>query len=258
MEPLKTFLAWLLSPVVIGLGLQLLGFLPARRRGKIASRAFLVAGTAVLVLSSFPILTWSANRGRELSHPPFTPSALPNSAAPALVVVLGSGFHPDPSLPATARLDRTFTARLLEGVRVHRQLPDSRLLVSLPGEVGTVDEKRETLDELATILRLDSSRIHLLSNARSTLDEAILTADLLRAGETVIVATSAGHMPRALKIFAACGLEPIAAPTDFRHPRPGSPDDQPLRRWIPSLDGYVETEDWLYETSASLSAELGI
>ena len=54
----------------------------------------------------------------------------PCGRVPAYVVVLGSGYHPRAGLPVTAALDATGVVRLTEGVRLLRQLPDARLVVS--------------------------------------------------------------------------------------------------------------------------------
>lgn len=207
-------------------------------------------GTAVLILGSLPVLTYASNRQREFTHTPFQPDHLADPEGPVVVVVLGTGFNPDPELPPTARLDRVFTARFLEGVRVHRLLPDSRLLVSLSGDAGSVADKHRTLDQLATILQLDPERLDLLSEAESTADEAAMTAERCGAEERVVVATSAAHMPRAIQLFTEAGLDPVAAPTEYRRMRPGSPADKAWKRWIPSIDGLQETKDWLYESAA--------
>jgi uncharacterized SAM-binding protein YcdF (DUF218 family) len=204
------------------------------------------------------VLGYSSNRDREYLHPAFEPARLADPDGAAVVVVLGTGFNPDQQLPPNSRLGATLTARLLEGVRVHRMLPRSRMLVSLAGEAGNSGANRRTLDELAEIFDLDSARIGLLAEAKSTLDEALMTRDERHNDESVIIATSAGHMPRAMEIFGSQGLDPVAAPADYRHPRPGSPAARPWQRWIPSLDGLRETRDWLYETGARAAARLKV
>lgn len=258
METLKTIIAWFLSPFVIGMSLQLLGFLCLKVHRPKVTRLLLINGSLVLVLGGLPILSYEANRSRSLIHEPFRVAELDDPAHPTLIVVLGGGFDPDPWLPPNSRLNSTVMARLIEGVRVHRLLPNSRLLVSLSSDGGTPQKKQETLLELAQLFRLDHKKVDLITEAESTADEAELTVKRHQEGERVIVATSASHMPRALLTFADEGLEALAAPTDFQYPRKESAVDRPWKRWIPSSGGHHENKMWLYETVATLAQRLGL
>lgn len=258
METLKTLIAWFLSPFVIGMGLQLLGFLCLKLRRPKATRRLLIAGALVLVIGGLPVLSYGANRARSLTYEPFQVAKVDDPGQPALVVVLGGGFDPDPWLPPNSRLNSTVMARLIEGVRVHRLLPKSRLLVSLSSDGGTPQEKQETLLELAQLFHLDPKKVELITEAESTADEAEMTVERHQEGERVIVATSASHMPRALLTFADQGLEALAAPTDFQYPREESAVDRPWKRWIPSSGGHHENKMWLYETVATLAQRFGI
>ena len=50
---------------------------------------------------------------------------------------------------------------------------------------------------------------------KDTKEEAIFAKELL-GEEPFILVTSATHMPRSMRLFTSVGLEPIAAPTDFK------------------------------------------
>jgi uncharacterized SAM-binding protein YcdF (DUF218 family) len=66
----------------------------------------------------------------------------------------------------------------------------------------------------AVELSVDKSRIIQFPLARDTIEEAqYLKWEL--GEEPFRLVTSATHMPRAMAIFAAKGLQPYAAPTDF-------------------------------------------
>lgn len=258
MEYLKSIIAWLLSPFIFGIGLQLLGFFFLSLGRPRATKIFLISGTAILLIGGLPILTYGANRQRSLIHEPFQLKNPPDPACPSLIVVLGGGFDPDPWLSPTSRLDSTVTARMIEGVRVFRLLPKSRLLVSFAGNAGTPEEMRSTLRALTVILDLDPARIDALTGAESTADEAEMTAAIRKQGEQVILATSASHMPRAMLTFAGHGLVPVAAPTDFRYPRKESAADKPWKQWIPSTAGHGECQQWLYESVATFAQKIGL
>ena len=54
--------------------------------------------------------------------------------------------------------------------------------------------------------------------SRNTFENAVYTKALVkpRKGEDWLLITSAYHMPRAMGIFRALGMEPIAFPVDYR------------------------------------------
>ncbi|MFV2093059.1 MAG: hypothetical protein ACC634_08240, partial [Hyphomicrobiales bacterium] len=87
-----------------------------------------------------------------------------------VVVVLGTGFHQDPWLPANSRVSGGFHARFLEGVRIYRSRPDVRLLVSVANDEADAAEKRVFLDAMVGLLPLDPKRVGLITEAGSTAD----------------------------------------------------------------------------------------
>ncbi len=89
--------------------------------------------------------------------------------------------------------------RLQEGARLYKELPRARLFISLAGEVD-VAIKQKYLDAYAKDHGLVRERMHVISEARDTSDEARLALDRARA-KILFVVTSASHLPRAIKIF---------------------------------------------------------
>jgi uncharacterized SAM-binding protein YcdF (DUF218 family) len=141
-------------------------------------------------------------------------------------------------------------SRLLEGVRLWRARPDALLVVSVAGTASEAD-KRFFWQQMGSLLGLAAGEVALLTTAESTLDEAVLVREMVQA-RSVVLATSAGHMPRAMRIFADEGLSVTAAPTDFGMPRRGGPKDWRWPRWVPSADGVGSNHAWLYETVAGI------
>ena len=90
------------------------------------------------------------------------------------------------------------------------------------------------------------------TEAESTDDEARLAGSLVATDRQVALATSAGHMPRAMAIFAKAGFDPLAAPCDFSRPREGSSEDRLWKQWLPSEGGAGATQQMLYEAVALL------
>jgi len=247
MELFKAIVAACLSPLVLALLLQLLGWLLlARRRG--AAMRLIAAGTALLLLGSLGSCTWQSRQTAQYSFPALSVTDIPELQI--AIVVLGTGFNPDPQLPANSRVSGVFLARLLEGVRLLRVRPTSPLIVSIAGKAAEAD-KKQFWAEMAVILNLEDANVTLLTTAESTLDEARLVQPLV-SGKTVLLATSAGHMPRAVKIFTDEGITVQAAPADFGLPRRGSAADRRWQQWLPSTDGLSGNQAWLYEATASL------
>jgi len=250
-EDLKLVIVWALSPLVAALWLLLAGWAfwcsPTRRR---ISLILWGVGLGVLLVGSLPVLSFERNRAREYVYAPLDPAVALDSSRSATVVVLGTGFNPDPWLPANSQVSGGFHARLLEGVRVHRSHPRSRLVVSVANREASREEKEGFLESMVELLALDPSRVDLISEAESTSDEARLARDFAAEDGQMVVVTSAGHLPRAMAVFEAVGFAPLPAPCEFWHPREGSPRDKAWTRWVPSEGGAGATRQMLYETVA--------
>lgn len=207
-------------------------------------------GTLVLAAGSISGLTYEKRRDREFHFPPLDIGQDITADRPILVIVLGTGFNPDPQLPANNQVSGAYLSRLLEGVRILRACPDARLLVSVAGKADAA-EKRLFLDRMIELLKIDSARVSIITNAQSTSNEAQEFAARYN-GEQVVVVTSAGHMVRAMQIFEDASLSPMAAPADYGFARAGSPGEKIWPRWVPSADGVGSNHQWLYEQIASL------
>lgn len=127
------------------------------------------------------------------------------------VVVLGGGHTTDPKLPATGQISATALIRLVEGIRLHRLIPDSKLLLSGGGAFDPVPEAK-TMAQIAQSLGINKQDLILESLSKDTKDEARLIKDIVGSKKFLLV-TSASHMPRSMAIFMKEGLHPIPAPT---------------------------------------------
>ncbi len=247
MEFFKAFIAACLSPVVLALMLQLPGWLLLRKRRRLGL-CLVASGTAALLLGSLGGWTLELRRSAQYSFPPADVRLIPES--PVVIVVLGTGMNPDPELPANSQVGGAFLSRLIEGVRLLRARPDAELVVSIAGKASEF-EKQKFWSAISGILLLQDARCTVLTTAESTLDEAELVRPLVQ-GKTVLLATSAAHISRAVRIFTEEGIRVIAAPTDFSMARKGTAGDRSWLNWLPSTDGLAGNQAWLYETVASL------
>ncbi|GAB1410519.1 envelope biogenesis factor ElyC [Desulfovibrionales bacterium] len=129
------------------------------------------------------------------------------------VVVLGSGHWTGPDLPAAANLDESALFRLVEGIRLARQLPQAVLVLS-GGRYRDEQSNAQVMAAAATDLGFDPGRMLLEDTSLDTHDEAMRLKDIVGADPFVLV-TSAAHMLRAVKLFEHLGLSPVPAPALF-------------------------------------------
>jgi len=249
MEEFKAIIAECLSPMIIALMLQFIGWLVIWKQKKRSGLALIGVGTAVLSIGGLSGLTHEARRNMEYAFEPFDVTD-PNPARPARIFVLGTGCNDDPQMPANSQVSGTFLSRILEGARIYRSSPNARLLISVAGE-ASLQSKQSFLASMRDLLQLDADRVGLITTAESTADEAVAASEQL-GEEQLILVTSAAHMKRAVAIFADADLRPAAAPTSYQFVRAGTSNDSALRRWIPSTSGVNGNHQWLYENVALL------
>ena len=138
--------------------------------------------------------------------------------------MLGGGHVSDPRLPANSQISAAALGRVVEGVRLHKAVPGSKLLLS-GGAVFDPVPEAEVMAQIAVLLGVKPQDIRLESDSRDTAEEAEIIAKMI-GREKFILVTSAAHMPRSMALFRRRGLQPIPAPADFRAPedpvvRPG-------------------------------------
>lgn len=249
MELIKAIIADCLSPMVICLLLQFIGWLAWWKQKKRLGLTLIAVGTLVLSIGGLSGLTHESRRAMEYSFTPVD-TATVDSAQPSLIVVLGTGFNDDPNMPANSQVSGTFLSRIIEGVRIYRRSPNARLLISVAGEADE-ESKVAFLSGMVAMLRLDSDRVSLIATAESTADEAQLVADQFDSGQLFLV-TSAGHMQRAMTVFVDAKLTPTAAPAAYQFARTGTSSQQGWRHWVPSTAGVNGNQQWMYEKVALL------
>jgi uncharacterized SAM-binding protein YcdF (DUF218 family) len=131
-----------------------------------------------------------------------------------VVVVLGGGVYPVIDDPVSEVLSGTSIKRLLEGVRLYRQLPQATLILSGGGAQVQQASVGARLSELAAWFDIPEKHRVLEIESINTEDEARVLKKTLNHAPFYLV-TSAVHMPRAMRLFEQQGLHPIAAPCDY-------------------------------------------
>ena len=120
---LKKLVSRFFFPLSLVIELLLLGIFLKKRRTKV-----ILAGVAILYLFSFSPFGYLILHPLESQYVPISSSNLNKEVQ--WIVVLGGGSREDKALTPEDRLGDASLRRLLEGVRLSRLLPQSRLVLS--------------------------------------------------------------------------------------------------------------------------------
>lgn len=218
MFSLKKFLAPLLSPLsicfeLIVFGLLLLLFSRRQKTGKI----LVALGTTILLVCSYEGISGRILHTLESAYPPLNLAEVQSKEEGGMrtdavkwIVVLAGGVSGNQSLPIQLQISHHSRVRLMEGIRLHRLLPGTKLI--LTGGIGFGGPaEATTLSRVAEELGVAKSNMVLEVEARDTKDHPLYVRHLVKE-EPFILVTSAFHMPRSMKLFLKQGLKPIPAP----------------------------------------------
>lgn len=218
-EPLGfTLLLWVVGLLLIPL--HRLRSRGAKGRAKSGKRALpatsllcFVLGTLVLYACSTQFVSDALTRSLERKVVPLEerPDALSGDRPPSRIVVLAHGAIGG-DVPALSRLPPVALARVVGGAELAERFPEAGLIFT-----GRPDET-DAMRAVAEGLGIDAGRITEETESRDTRDHAVYLAPEL-SDRPFLLVTSATHMPRALGLFRGQGLDPVAAPVDYRAPR---------------------------------------
>jgi uncharacterized SAM-binding protein YcdF (DUF218 family) len=248
---MKKIVAPLFYPFSLCLGILILGLfcLWATRRQRLG-KGLVTLGTVLLLLLSLPfiasgLLTPLESRYPALLNPEAVLRGEGGSTSPPWIVVLGGGHVLDPRHPANSQISAAALGRVVEGVRLYKAMPGSKLLLSGGGVFDPVPEAA-VMARVAGVLGVKPQDIRLETESRDTADQTRIVADLL-GRERFILVTSAAHMPRAMALFRKRGVEPIPAPTDFRVQEPQGAHGPDPGQFFPRASGLKEVETAAHE-----------
>jgi len=238
---LKKIVSRLLFPLpvicgILALGLILLWFTRRQKTGKV----LVTIATALLLLLANSRVSAIFLQTLEQRYHPVVLSSLPAAAAGSrtYIVVLGSGYSPEPGVDLDSHLSEDGMVRLVEGIQLCRELAGCKLILS-----GGPPAMAQTMGKVAISLGIPQQQIILEEHSRDTEQEARFIKPIVGTAPFILV-TSASHMPRAMDLFRTLGMQPIAAPTDYLV-KPGAtlvPDDL-----YPGYYGLYEITRTVYE-----------
>lgn len=218
------------------------------RRPKLG-RGLTLAGLVLLTFAGYGQLSKNYLVKLENQYDPLNLATQPTSTVSQIrfVVVLGSGHTSDPRLPVTSQIGGSSLFRLVEGIRLYHHLPGSRLILTGGPGFDTVPNA-EIVAAVAMEIGIRQEDLIVLSRPRDTREEAVSVKELVGTTPFALV-TSGVHMPRAIRVFQAEGMNPLPAPTEFAFPHRHKIDPASL---LPTSGGLGLTEWAMYEFIAAL------
>lgn len=226
-------------------GLLFLWFTRRQKTGK-------VLVTAGMLLFLAQVYGWGFEPALKSLEREISPvAAVPAGGGYHWVVVLGGGSYSDQAIPLYLRLSKDSLARLVEGVRLYRQLRGAKLLVS-GGQVFGFGSDAEAMRDLAVQLGVNPADIVTDVASQDTEAQAVIVRKVV-GDAPVLLVTSASHMPRSVSLFRKAGVEVLPAPTYFmaQSNEAFSPTDL-----FPSVDGFNEAQRVVHEWMGIVWAKL--
>jgi len=196
-----------LSLLIMLAGITMLWFSRRQRTGKlIVSTGFLL-----LLLCSYNAVSEIPLKKLEDTYPSLSDlSSIPKVKK---IVILGGGHISDPRLPVTDWIGDSSLRRLIEGIRIKREIPDLKIILS-GGRLFDSESEASVMAGVAAVLGIDESSIIIESKSKDTAEQARNMRKLL-GSEMFILVTTAAHMSRAVTMFTREGMRPLPAPTDY-------------------------------------------
>lgn len=175
---------------------------------------FGLAGAWFLIVST-PLIPTLLLDSLEKQYDPIAVGQLQDSTTSYHIIVLGGGHGFDDRLPANSLLSTKALSRLSEGIRLHRQLPRSTLILSGYSSSGRTTQA-EMLRDSALLLGVKKENTLIQTDPGNTLEEAQVYARKYSGDNKVILVTSAVHMPRAVMLFERVGISVIPSPAHYQ------------------------------------------
>jgi uncharacterized SAM-binding protein YcdF (DUF218 family) len=250
---MREFLSLIIMPVPVLYLLLIAAFVFFISKRQRTGKIFLImAGIWFLIISTLPVPKILV-KSLESKYHQLTEESIKNLPDSCDIIVLGGGHSDDKDLSPNNQLSTTAIGRVTEGIRIHRMIPGSRLILS-GYSGGSEISQALALYRTALLLGVDSASMAMQGLPSNTLMEAEEYFKNFGTRNFLIVVTSEIHMPRAMMLFQKAGLNPIAAPTN-QMLKNGS---RKYRwRWIPSSRNIEMMDAAIHEYAGMIWAWVG-
>ena len=202
----RTYIAGLFSPTSF-IGILLVTGLILLWKNKKSAKIVLSFGVLFFIIAStaplktFLFSTLESNEGQKPHNLDY-------------IVVLGGKIFPHAQHPLSSQITPSLLSRLSYAIALAKGKPGSKLV--LTGNGAEQKTEAELMYEFAKQMGIEPERIIMEKESMNTSDHPRYLKKLLNGKQFGIV-TSAYHMPRALRLFKAQGLNGIPYPTDFQN-----------------------------------------
>lgn len=244
----------LISPVVLVCALLAIVVLSVRSRPRLARGAALAA-LVIMFLASNVWIAFALMGYLESRHIPHGP--LPAAGA---IVVLSSGAEPAWPPQPTIWVDDATANRLLYAVMLYHEGKAPLVILSggqLPW-LKSLPPMSESMSVFIELMGVPKSAVIQESASGNTYENAVDVKAILQAHNihTILLVTSAFHMPRALALFRHQGIDAIAAPCDFFATTPHWLAD--TSDWQALATGLIPDSNNLTKTTEAIKEAVGI
>ena len=210
---MRAFLSSLIMPLPVFYLLLLVALAFHLIKRKRTSKAFIYIAASWFLIISTPPVPRALVKSLENRYPHLTEEAIKNLPDSCNIIVLGGGHSDDMGLSANNQLSTTALGRLTEGIRIHRMLPGSRLILSGYGGDSKVTQAK-VLYRAALLIGVDSATMSIQEKPANTRQEAEEYVRNFGKHQKLVVVTNDMHMPRAVKMFLMAGIDPVPAPAN--------------------------------------------
>jgi uncharacterized SAM-binding protein YcdF (DUF218 family) len=229
---MREFLSLMINPIPVLCLLIITAISFFLLHKKKAGRYFLGLAAGWFLIITTPPVPKMLVRYLEDQYPQISDSTISELPDTCNILILGGGHSDDKTLSPNNQLSATALGRLTEGIRIHRRVPGSTLIMSGYGGRTSLPQA-VVLYRTALILGEDSTSIRIMTLPSNTQMEAAEYSRNFGSQKNPVLVTSDLHMPRAMMLFRKEGLNPVPAPTNSLI-KVGSVKNP--WRWIPSTD----------------------
>lgn len=195
-------LTWVIGCFGMALFIAWLPYSPGRQRWL---RRFIGTGLLLLFVMGAPIVSYSLMSILEGWYPPTPSQEGPFDG----IVVLGGGIRERGTLRPTVELSDESRHRALCGIELYQQRVASTLVMT-GGDArifGAGPREAPAMKEWAVRLGVPSEDVLVDDQARTTYENAIGTKRVLGNAASILLVTSAYHIPRAAALFRKQGFK---------------------------------------------------
>jgi uncharacterized SAM-binding protein YcdF (DUF218 family) len=210
---IKKAITFFIEPLGLTLTLFTLGLYFLYKSSHVKAKFFLSFSLFLLLFFSYPPVSNSLIQSLENKYSKYDYSH--NNIE--YIHVLGSGHHDNPAWPLSSQIGGASLIRTFEGISIFKKINNPRVKLIFTGFAGpgNTTPNAEINAKIDRISNINNRNLIVNGKPKDTKEESVFSKSII-GNKPFILVTSASHMPRAMSLFENMGMNPIAAPTDFK------------------------------------------